>query len=132
MRKFRAILERRTARHEPIMIDIFDIITFFLFGGIVAVMVQVVVTLGSLPGRIAQKRNHPQAEAISIASWLGLATLVLGAVVTSGAEAISFTAMGFLWPLALVFAFLKPIGAGPPPAALQSEGHNRPEGKVAS
>jgi hypothetical protein len=93
--------------------DIYDIVAFVLFGGIVAVMVQVVVTLGSLPGRIAQKRDHPQAAAITIASWLGLATLVLGAVVTSGAEAISFTAMGFLWPLALVFAFLKSFGAGP-------------------
>jgi len=80
------------------MIDVFDIVAFVLFGGILAVTVQVVVTLGSLPGRIAQKREHPQAAAIAIASWLGLATLVLGAVVASGAEAISCTAMGCLWP----------------------------------
>ena len=111
------------------MIDVYDIITFVLFGAIVAIMMQVVVTLGTLPGRIAQKRDHPQAAAISIASWLGIATLVLGASVASGAEAVSFTAMGFLWPFALVYAYLKPIGAGPPPAALQSDGHNRPEGK---
>jgi hypothetical protein len=111
------------------MIDVYDIITFVLFGGIVAVMVQVVVTLGSLPGRIAQKQDHPQAAAITIASWLGLATLVLGAVVASGAEAISFTAMGFLWPLALVYAYLKPLRAGPPPAAPQADGPNRPGGK---
>src|SRR5262249_46837402 len=111
------------------MIDVFDIVAFVLFGGILAVTVQVVVTLGSLPGRIAQERNHPQAAAIAIASWLGLATLVLGAVVASGAEAISFTAMGCLWPLALVYAFLKPIGAGPPPAEPQAAGHNRPGGR---
>src|SRR5215831_5090159 len=109
--------------------DAYDIITFVLFGGIVAVSVQVIVTLGTLPGRIAQKRDHPQAAAITIASWLGLATLVLGAVVASGAEAISFTAMGFLWPFALVCAYLKPIGARPPPAEPQALGPNRPGGK---
>src|SRR5215475_5765302 len=97
------------------MIDIFDIITFVLFGGILAVTVQVVVTLGTLPGRIAQKRDHPQTAAIAIASWLGIATLTLGATVASGAEAISFTAMGFLWPFALVWASLKPSGARFPP-----------------
>jgi hypothetical protein len=50
------------------MIDIFDIITFVLFGGILAVGVQVVVTLGSLPGPVAKKRDHPQTAAINIAS----------------------------------------------------------------
>ncbi|MGA2258062.1 MAG: DUF3302 domain-containing protein, partial [Thermoguttaceae bacterium] len=102
------------------------------FGGILAVMVQVVIMLGTLPYRIAQERGHPQATAISIASWLGIATLVLGASVASGAEAISFTAMGFLWPLSLVCAYLKPIGAGPLPAAPQSDGHNRPGEKEAA
>src|SRR5262245_32868533 len=111
------------------MYDIYDIIALGLFGAILAVGVQVVVTLGSLPGQVAKQRDHPQTAAINIASWLGLATLVLGAVVASGAEAISFTAMGCLWPLALVYAFLKPIGAGPPPAELQSEGHQRPGGR---
>ena len=111
------------------MFDVYDIITFVLFAGILAVSVQVVVTLGTLPGRIAQKRGHPQAAAISIASWLGLATLVLGAVAASGAETVSFTAMGFLWPLALVCAFLKPLRVGPPPAEPQSDGPNRPGGK---
>src|SRR5215510_3561298 len=108
------------------MIDVYDIVAFVLFGGILAVTVQVVVTLGSLPGRIAQKRDHPQAAAIAIASWLGLATLVLGAVVASGAEAISLTAMGCLWPLALVWAYLKPIGVRFPPAEPQALGPNRP------
>jgi hypothetical protein len=113
--------------------DVYDIIAFVLFGAILAVSVQVVVTLGTLPGRVAQKRGHPQAGAIAIASWLGLATLVLGAVVARGAEAISFTAMGFLWPFALVCAYLKPLRAGPPPAEPQSDGPNRPGGtEVAS
>ena len=45
------------------------------------------VVLGSLPGRIARKRNHPWPEAVNVASWIGLATAVL-------------------WPLALIWAFL--------------------------
>jgi hypothetical protein len=111
------------------MIDIFDFIAFVLFAAILAVIVQVVVTLGTLPGRIARERDHPQAAAISIASWLGLATLVLGATVTSGAEAVSFTGMGFLWPFALVCAYLKPFGTRPSPAGPRPDGPNRPEGK---
>ncbi len=54
-------------------------------------MVIIVVTLGQLPGQIAKQRNHPQAAAINIASWLGIATL------------------GILWPFALIWAFLKPL-----------------------
>jgi hypothetical protein len=38
------------------MNDIYDIITFVLFGGIVAVTVQVVVTLGTLPVAIRMKK----------------------------------------------------------------------------
>jgi hypothetical protein len=110
------------------MIDAYDIIAFVVFAGITAVTVQVVVTLGTLPGRIAQKRGHSQPTAITIASWLGLATLVLGATVASGAEAVSFTAMGFLWPLALVWANLKSFGARLPPAETQAGGPNRPAG----
>jgi hypothetical protein len=47
----------------------------------------IVVILGDLPGRIAQKRGHPQAGGITAASWLGLAT------------------SGVLWLIALVWAF---------------------------
>ncbi|WP_417744582.1 DUF3302 domain-containing protein [Rosistilla oblonga] len=56
-----------------------------------AAVVIVVVTLGQLPGQIARKRNHPQAAAINVASWLGIA---MG---------------GILWPFALIWAFLKPL-----------------------
>jgi hypothetical protein len=45
--------------------------------------------LGSLPGEIARSRNHPQADAISVCGWMGVITLVL-------------------WPLALIWAYLKP------------------------
>lgn len=46
-----------------------------------------IVFLGSLPGSIARKRNHPWPTAVNVASWIGLAT-------------------GVLWPLALIWAFL--------------------------
>lgn len=49
----------------------------------------VIYRLGSLPGAIARSRKHPQADAISVFGWMGIITLVL-------------------WPLALVWAYLKP------------------------
>jgi hypothetical protein len=73
------------------MIDAFDIIAFAVFGILLVVAVIVVVTLGQLPGSIAQKRGHQQAAAINVTSWLGVATL------------------GLLWPVALIWAFLKPV-----------------------
>jgi Protein of unknown function (DUF3302) len=73
------------------MIDAFDIMAFLVFAVLIAVAVIVVVNLGQLPGPIAQKRGHPQAAAINVAGWLGVATL------------------GLLWPLALIWAFLNPI-----------------------
>lgn len=48
------------------------------------------VALASLPGAIARKRGHPQAEAISVAGWLGALALMV------------------FWPLALVWAFTRP------------------------
>jgi hypothetical protein len=60
------------------MIDVFDIIAFVLFGVLLAVIVQVVVTLGSLPGQIARLRR----------------------VRASGAEASYLTTAGSLWPFA--------------------------------
>jgi hypothetical protein len=80
------------------MIDAFDIFAFVVFAVLGLATVIIVVTLGSLPGQIAQKRGHPQAAAVNVASWLGIATL------------------GILWPLALIWAFLTPRAAVTPPA----------------
>lgn len=49
----------------------------------------VIYRLGSLPGKVARSRSHPQADAITVCGWLGIVTLVL-------------------WPLALVWAYLAP------------------------
>jgi hypothetical protein len=48
------------------------------------------VILGSLPGKIAADRGHPQADAIRVAGWLGLLT------------------MGLFFPIALIWAYTKP------------------------
>ena len=95
------------------MIDILDIITFAVFGILLVAAVVIVVTLGSLPGQIAHKRGHPQAAAVTVAGWLGLVT------------------GGILWPLALIWAFLKPA-AGPPAGAPQSAPRELPAGKEAA
>ena len=50
--------------------------------------------LGSLPGKIARSRNHPQAEAITVCGWLGL--LLTG---------------GLLWVVAMVWAYTSDRGA---------------------
>ena len=59
---------------------------------IVLIVVGVIawIILAMLPGRIAKRRNHPQADAINISGWVGA------------------LALGFFWPLALIWAFYKP------------------------
>ena len=58
-------------------------VIIFLICGIAAV----IVALGSLPGNIARRRGHPWAEAVNVASWIGLAT-------------------GIFWPIAFIWAYL--------------------------
>jgi hypothetical protein len=74
---------------------------FVVFAVLVAAVLVIVVALGSLPGSIARKRGHPQAAAINVASWLGLATA------------------GLLWPFALIWAFFVPQPARPSGSAPQ-------------
>jgi len=60
---------------------------FVVFGIIIFLFVSVVVVVGSLPGKIAERRNHPQAKAINAAAWISLLPL------------------GVLWPTVFVWAF---------------------------
>jgi hypothetical protein len=92
------------------MIDIFDIFAFAVFAVLLAALVIIVVTLGSLPGQLAYKHGHPQAAAITVAGWLGVVT------------------GGILWPLALIWAFLKPSVA-PPVGESQTTARERQAGK---
>lgn len=45
--------------------------------------------VGMMPGRIARRRNHPQADAIAVCGWCGVLT------------------MGVLCPLAFIWAYTK-------------------------
>ena len=69
-------------------IDIFAWVVLFV---IIASVVVVFVVLGMLPGKVARERQHPQVQAISVASWLAL---IFG-----------FAA----WPFVLVWAYLRPV-----------------------
>jgi hypothetical protein len=73
-----------------VTIDKFDIFAFVVFGVLFVCFVAIVVVLGGLPGKIAYRRGHPHAAAITAAGWISLATV--------------FT----LWPIAFVWAFLEP------------------------
>ena len=67
------------------MLNLFAwIVLIVLIGSTVAV----VVFLAMLPGMIAKKRNHPWAQAVTVAGWV---TLLLGFV---------------LWPVVLVWAYV--------------------------
>ena len=97
------------------MIDFFDIIAFVVIAVLLVVAVVIVVVLGTLPGKIAKRRGHPQAAAINVASWLGIATL------------------GILWPLALIWAFLKTPNIAHTPGEPQAAGRQpQPEKGVSS
>jgi hypothetical protein len=69
---------------------ILDAFAFVVFAVLIAVAVIIFVSLGKLPGQLARQWGHPQASAINVASWIGMAT------------------GGLLWPLALIWAFIIP------------------------
>ncbi len=64
-----------------------DVFTFIVLAVLLGVGIFAAFRLGALPGQIAARRGHPQADAIRVAGWVGLVTL------------------GLLWPLALVWAY---------------------------
>ena len=55
---------------------------------LVAATIGAVVWLAMLPGKIAFNREHPQAEAVRMAGWLGILT-------------------GIVWILALIWAYTR-------------------------
>lgn len=66
---------------------VLDYIALGIMIFLILLVVWVVLKLGALPGRIAEKRGHSQYEAIRVAGWIGILT------------------MGVFWPLALVWAY---------------------------
>jgi len=76
--------------------DMLDIFAWIVLLILLASAIAVFFVLAALPGRIARRRNHPQADAVTVAGWMG--ALVLGV----------------FWPLALIWAFVvTPNGAAP-------------------
>lgn len=69
-----------------------DIFALAVMALLIGVAIWLVVLLGNMPGDIARKRNHPQAQAISVLSWIGLVT-------------------GIGWFIALVWAYYTPAVA---------------------
>ena len=58
------------------MLDAFALIVLLT---LITVGIAAAVWLAILPGKIAKRRNHPEAEAINVGGWLGL-LLTLGVV----------------------------------------------------
>jgi hypothetical protein len=67
------------------VVDIFAWIVLLI---LVASALAMFFIAGSLPGSIARSRNHPWAEAVTVAGWV---TLICGFA---------------LWPIALIWAFV--------------------------
>ncbi|MCK5362548.1 MAG: DUF3302 domain-containing protein [Gammaproteobacteria bacterium] len=68
---------------------VLDIFALVVFGVLIAFVIFLAVKLGPLPGNIARKRGHPQADAINVLGWIGVVTL------------------GLAWPLALIWAYTR-------------------------
>ncbi len=68
---------------------ILDIFALVVMGVLITFVIFMVVKLGPLPGNIAGKRGHPQADAINVLGWIGVVT------------------MGLAWPIALVWAYTR-------------------------
>jgi uncharacterized BrkB/YihY/UPF0761 family membrane protein len=67
------------------MIDIFAWIVLIV---LVVTLLAIFVALGMMPGRIAHRRKHPWAEAVTVGGWT---TLIFGFV---------------FWPLVLIWAYV--------------------------
>jgi len=70
------------------MLDYFAFIVLIV---LIAVVIAAWIMLAMMPGQIARKRNHPQADAINVMGWWGAIT------------------MGVLAPIAWVWAYTKPV-----------------------
>ena len=68
---------------------VLDIFALVVMGVLVAFVILLVVKIGPIPGNIAKKRGHPQADAIGALGWIGVITL------------------GLAWPIALVWAYTR-------------------------
>jgi hypothetical protein len=66
----------------------YDIFAWIVLAVLVVTLLGVLYLMGSLPGHVARRRNHPWAEAVAVAGWV---TLIFGFA---------------LWPIALIWAYI--------------------------
>lgn len=66
----------------------FDIFAWIVLVILFACIIAVLCVMGWLPGHIAKRRGHPQAQAVTVAGWI---TLLFGFA---------------LWPIALIWAYV--------------------------
>jgi len=86
------------------------VFSLFVLATLLATMIGVIVALAIWPGRTARARNHPYADAINVAGWVGI------------------LAGGVLWPLALVWAYATPVVTDS--ASTHSHGKPVPEKEI--
>lgn len=58
--------------------DLLDIFALIVMAILLALVIWLVVLIGSMPGEIAQKRGHRHADAIKALGWIGLITMGVG------------------------------------------------------
>lgn len=92
--------------------DGLSIFALLILGVLIISAIMVFVIVARLPGEIARRRNHPQAEAVAVGGWLGL---LFG---------------GVLWPLVMIWAFLKPQDQKRPDTGTDASGYTG--GKIQS
>jgi len=56
-------------------LDVYDYATFVLLIVLVLVFFYAMITLGGLPGKLAERRNHPHADSVKLGGWIGLFTV---------------------------------------------------------
>ena len=93
------------------MLDYFALIVLIV---LIAVVIAAWLMLAMMPGQIARKRGHPQAEAINVMGWWGAIT------------------MGILAPIAWVWAHTKPVVKPIEPPAPEPELESEPDEEVTS
>lgn len=56
-------------------LDRYDYLTFAFLVVAVIAFFYALVTIGGLPGKLAERRHHPHAESVKIVGWIGLFTV---------------------------------------------------------
>lgn len=56
-------------------LTVYDYLTFLFLLVLIIAFFYIIIQIGSLPGKIAERRNHPHADAVRITGWIGLVTI---------------------------------------------------------